>query len=80
MTYDEREGLKRFAQNGKCLADTLVMIAHWMRQVQDVTFTGYASNWSEANRDRNIGAMRAQWPLTGPRFIADNTSEWGSAL
>ena len=80
MKYEERETLKSFAQRRECLADTLVMIAHWMRQTQDVTFAGYAANWAEANRSRNIEPMRKQWPLSGPRFIADNTSEWGSAL
>lgn len=80
MTYEEREALKSFARAGECLTDTLIMIAHWMRQTQDVTFSGYAANWAEANRSMNIEAMRKQWPLTGPRFIADNLSDWGSAL
>ena len=80
MTYAERENLKRFAERGECLADALVMIAHWMRQSQDVTFTGYASNWAEANRARDIEAIRAQWPLTGSRFIADDRSDWGSTV
>lgn len=80
MTYAEREGLKAFAARGECLAETLLMIAHWMPHSQDVTFSGYASNWAEANRNQNVGAMRKQWQFTGPRFIADDSSDWGGAL
>jgi len=81
MSYAEREALKQFADRGECLADTLLMITHWMRQTQDVSFTGYASNWSEANRlTRKIEEMRNAWPLHGPRFIANGSSEWGSAV
>jgi|CXWL01.1.fsa_nt_gi hypothetical protein len=80
MTYAEREELKHFALRGECLADTLLMITHWMRQTQDITFTGYASNWAAANRDRGIEAMRRQWPLAGQQLIADRSSEWGSSL
>ena len=80
MTYKERESLKVFAGKGQCLAEALTMIAHWMRQSQEVTFTGFAANWCEANRLRLIDPMREHWPHTGTRFIADNTSEWGSAL
>lgn len=80
MTYEERESLKEFAGKGQCLAEALTMIAHWMRQSQGVTFTDFAANWCEANRFRLIDPMREHWPHTGDRFIADNTSEWGSAL
>lgn len=81
MTYIERENLKTFASNGKCLAETMIMIAHWMRQTQDVTFSGYAANWVEANmKGRSIEPMQTNWPLTSQRFIADGSSEWGSAI
>ena len=81
MTYAEREGLKVFAVQGECLADTLIMITHWMRQTLDVSFAGYASNWIEANRRlRPIEGMRKAWPFEGARFIADGSSEWGSAI
>ena len=80
MTYEERESLKAFAAKGECLGDALIMIAHWMRQSQEVTFTGFAANWCEASRARLIEPMRKQWPLAGARFIADNSSEWGSSL
>lgn len=81
MTYAEREALKRFADQGECLAEALIMIAHWMRQPQDVSFTGYAENWIEANRRlRSIDAMRKVWPFQGLRFIKDGSSEWGSAI
>jgi hypothetical protein len=80
MTYVERESLKTFASRGECVADVLIMIAHWMREPHDVTFTGYASNWAEANRGRGVEPIRKQWPLSGPRSIADGSSEWGSAV
>ena len=80
MTYQERESLKSFAAKEECLSETLLMVAQWMRQPQDVSFSGYAANWAEANRSRSIEPMLKQWPLIGARFIADNTSEWGSAV
>ena len=80
MTYEERESLKAFAARGECLAATLLMISHWMRQPHEVTFAGYAANWSEAHKSLSLDPMRKQWPLAGARFIAENSSEWGSAL
>ena len=79
MSYAERETLKAFARRGVELQNTLIMISHWMASAADVTFTGYASNWAAANTPDG-SAMRAQWPLNGPRMIANNTSEWGSAI
>jgi hypothetical protein len=80
MTYAEREALKSFAQRGECLSEVIVAIAHWMREAQDVTLTGYISNWAEANQSQKTAPMRKQWPLSGPRMIADGSSEWGSAV
>lgn len=80
MTYAERESLKDFARRGECLDEALIMIAHWMRESQDVSFTGYASNWAEARRTESNEPMRKQWPLRGARFIADGSTEWGSAI
>lgn len=80
MTYKEREQLKQFARRGKCLEQALVMIAHWMRCSQDVTFSGYASNWAAAQTQEDVSAIREQWPLTGPRMIANDRTEWGSAV
>ncbi len=61
MTRTEREELKSFAtQCGNAgdiqsLERTLIMIAHWMRQGQRVSFTEYASQWTEAQRERSDG-------------------------
>lgn len=78
MTYQEREDLKRFAANGNCLHETITMITHWMRQNEAVPFSVYASNWAAAENRRDVSAMRAHWPLRGPRRIADNCSDWNS--
>lgn len=75
MSYQEREELKAFAYRGEDLAKALIMIAHWMRQAQNVTFTKYAANWAAANPE-GTSAIREQWPLTEKRFIADNESDW----
>ena len=80
MTYLEREALKAFARNGHSLDQALLMIAHWMRTGQDVTFSGYAANWAVANESDPRGPLKAKWPLTAPRMIADGSSEWGSYL
>jgi len=80
MTYTEREALKTFAKRGECLSEVLVAIAHWMREPQDVTFTGYISNWAEANQREEGDPIMMQWPLNGPRLIAKGSSEWGSAV
>ncbi|MBB5320440.1 hypothetical protein [Marinobacter oulmenensis] len=78
MTYQEREELKRFAAYGQCLHETVTMIAHWMRQDKPVPFSDYASNWAAAEQRKDVSAMREQWPLKGPRRIADNCSDWDS--
>lgn len=82
MTYAEREKLKSFASEGKCLPAMLVAVAHWMREGMDVSFSGFVANWAEANRDGGweVEAIRKHWPHTGARFIADNSSTWGSAI
>lgn len=78
MTFAERESLKDFARSGRSLDQALIMIAHWMRCNIDVTFAGYAANWAEANQTDDVSALRQHWPLSGPRMIADNSSDWGS--
>ena len=78
MTFKEREELKAFARKGLNISETLIMISHWMSCAIDVTFTGYASNWAAANLTDDVSAMRLQWPLTGPRWIANNSTAWGS--
>jgi hypothetical protein len=81
MTSAEREALKTFAISCdidgdiQSLTRTLVMIAHWMRQGQRVSFTEYASQWTQAQKDRDDGnhstpAMQAQWPFSGKRCIS----------
>ena len=80
MTFAEREQLKQFARSGRNLEQALVMICHWMRCAADVTFSGYAANWAVAKTTEEVGAIRDQWPLQGPRMIADNSTEWGSAV
>lgn len=80
MTYAEREMLKTFATEGKELAPMLLAVSHWMREDMDVSFSGYISNWADANQHLDVELIRAKWPLIGPRFISDNSSIWGSAL
>jgi hypothetical protein len=78
MTHAEREELKSFASRGECLGAMLRAIAHWMRQGVNVSFSDYVANWAEANRDRefDVEAIRKRWPHSGPRFIADEGSDW----
>jgi hypothetical protein len=78
MTYAEREKLKVFASRGKCLDAMLRAIAHWMRQGVNVSFSAYVSNWAEANRSQkfDVEAIREQWPHSGPRFIANECTDW----
>lgn len=78
MTLAERETLKRFAREGKNLEQTIIMISHWMGCQVDVSFSGYAANWAVANTVEDVSAMRACWPLTEGRMIADNSTAWGS--
>lgn len=80
MTYAEREHLKKFATEGKSLATIILGFSHWMREDMDVSFSGYISNWAVANQHLDVEPILAQWPLIGPRLIADNSSIWGSAL
>ena len=80
MSYADREQLKEFARRGRNLEQTLIMISHWMSSGTDVTFPDYAANWAAANTREDVGAMRDQWPLVGPRMIAENRTEWGSAI
>ncbi len=80
MTYKEREQLKKFARQGLCLDQALIMISHWMGCGHDVTFSGYASNWAVAQAHEDVQAIRDQWPLNEPRMIADGRTEWGSAI
>lgn len=77
MYYNEREELKAFARRGENLEQTVIMIAHWMSCMSDVSFTDYASNWAIANTRENVNAMRIQWPLTKSRMIADDLTTWG---
>lgn len=87
MTYQEREQLKTFAD--KCassgdiqsLQNTLILIAHWMRQGQEISFTEYASNWTAAQAGREDGnqstrEMMSEWPLTGEQKIAPGYSDY----
>lgn len=79
MSHAEREQLKQFARQGKLLEPAMIMFSHWMSCGVDVTFSDYASNWAAANTREDVGAIRTHWPLIGPRMIADNRTEWGSA-
>ncbi len=78
MTYDEREHLKAFADQGENLAEVVVMIAHWMREPMFVPFGLYAAHWAAAQQTSDVSAMRHHWPLEGRRMIADNQTAWGS--
>lgn len=80
MSFAECESLKDFARKSKNLKETLIMISNWMACGFDVTFTGYAANWAAANLTDDVSAMRHQWPLQGPRMIADNLTGWGSTI
>lgn len=76
MTYAEREALKTFARNNENLEETIIMIAHWMRQDLDIGFSNYAANWAIGHRETNVKAMLRQWPLKGERHIKDGGSDW----
>lgn len=87
MTYHEREKLKSFTyqcfsnSDTKSLERTLIMIAHWMRQGQRISFTEYASQWTEAQKNRTDGnhstpAMAQQWPFSGKRCISKSGSDY----
>jgi hypothetical protein len=77
MTYTERETLKDFARRGRNNDQIVILICHWMRN-HDVDFSTYAANWAAANSSEDVSAIQKQWPLTGPRMIADDCSNWGS--
>ena len=70
MTRTEREELKSFAtQCGNAgdiqsLERTLIMIAHWMRQGQRVSFTEYASQWHSAN-GATVITQHPKWRSNG---------------
>ena len=76
MTYCERESLKVFARNNKNLRNTIVMIAHWMRQDHKINFSCYAANWAVAHQGKDVEAMALEWPLKGKRHIKDGGSDW----
>lgn len=80
MTYPEREALKAFARSGKNLEEIIIYIAHWLRCEIDVSFSGYVAHRAASEIAVDVSAIREQWPLTGPRMIADGSSEWGSYL
>ena len=83
MTYQEREDLKILAsdlaqtKDADSLRDLLVMIAHWMRQVPEIPFSIYASNWIHADRDVTQ-KLKDAFPLKGKRMIGDKCSDWNS--
>lgn len=85
MSHREREDLKSFVQHFECKGDidslsrTLVMIAHWFRQGHKIGFNEYASQWTEAQKNRTDGnvsteAMRKQWPFSGKCCIGEGMS------
>ena len=80
MTYSEREALKSFARAGESLEELIVFIAHWLRCPMDVSFSGYVAHRAAAETAVDVSAIRRQWPVNGPRMIADGSSEWGSYL
>lgn len=79
MTYQERELLKSF-DFGNQEKQVLIMIAHWMRQSEQIPFSLYAAHWAAADLSapRNTSKLQEAWPLPGARMIADGFSEWGS--
>lgn len=87
MTYHEREKLKFFTyqcmSNGdiQSMERTLIMIAHWMRQGQRISFTEYASQWTESHRSetgsyQSTSAMIQLWPFSGKRCINQSGSDY----
>ena len=88
MTYQEREKLKQFASQCQRDGDTesatemLILIAHWMRQIDLVPFEDYAANWIQSQRNRKDGQplatdrMAGEYPLKGDRQIPDSMSDW----
>lgn len=77
MKYHEREYLK-WHRCGDQAHEVVMMIAHWHRQPKAVPFTDYAANWAAAETRRDVSKLREAWPLTGPRKIADNCTDWNS--
>lgn len=76
MNYDEREALKRFTYSCESevdvesLARMLILIAHWFRLNEKISFTEYASHYIEANKDTgtfgtSTQKMQDTWPLSG---------------
>lgn len=80
MTYPEREALKVFARSGENLQEMIIYIAHWLRCDMDVSFSGYVAHRAASETAVDVSAICRQWPLVGPRMIADGSSEWGSYL
>ena len=78
ITYEEREKLKYIASRGFCLAECLTMIAHFARQTERIEFSLYASNWIEAEKRKDLSALKEFFPFSGKRRIADNCSDWDS--
>lgn len=87
MTYQERERLKDFIrerereQDTETLAKVLVMMSHWFRQGHTINFTEYASQWTEAQKNRtdgnaSTGTMLTEWPQSGRRCIEDGGSDY----
>ncbi|WP_250204144.1 hypothetical protein [Escherichia coli] len=87
MSSREREDLKSFVTRCEIRGDiqslsrTLIMIAHWMRQGNPVNFTEYASQWTEAQLERDDGnhstpEMAQQWPFSGKRCIRKGYSDY----
>lgn len=75
MCYEEREKLKSFTyycereNDTASLARVLILIAHWFRLSEKVSFTEYASHYIAANKNTGkFGAssqvMQDTWPLT----------------
>lgn len=76
MNYDEREALKAFAQDNQNLQETILMIAHWMRQDTKINFSSYAANWVAGHQTTDVTPMQKEWPLKGARHIKDGGSDW----
>lgn len=87
MTSQERERLKDFTRecgredDTETLSKILIMIGHWFRQGSTIPFTEYASQWTEAQKNRTDGnasteAMQTEWPLSGRRCIEDGGSDY----
>lgn len=78
IPIEDANAIKEIVRAGVEAVPCGLVIVYWITCLVNVPFAVYAAHWIEANMPSGASAMRARWPLIGPRMIADNMSEWGS--